>query len=233
MNNQHYLDRVYCGKVAQRYGLETAIDKLAIDKDIYLSSIGLEGDQCADQRHHGGLERALHQYPSEHYAYWLKKYGVDHNWQAPGMGENLSSEGMTEDTVCLGDRYRWGEAIIEVSQPRSPCFKLNKRWGIDEFSVDMQELSRCGWLYRIIQPGIVNKKLPLVLVERVSNAMTVREACDVFFGDPLNMDGLLKLKQQCRLSSSWMDKVIQRLERSEVENWSFRLLGRAEMSAKV
>jgi MOSC domain-containing protein YiiM len=228
MNNQSTLDKVYCGKVAQHYGLETAIDKSAVDKDLYLSNEGLEGDQCADQKHHGGAERALHQYPLEHYAYWQNKYGVNNRWQAPGMGENLSSQGMTEDTVCLGDRYQWGEAIIEVSQPRSPCFKLNKRWGIDDFSVEMQAISRCGWLYRVIQPGVVSVKQPLVLLEREANAMTIREVCEVFFGDPLNKDGLLTLTQQSKLSSSWMDKVIQRLENNEVENWSFRLLGRAE-----
>jgi MOSC domain-containing protein YiiM len=233
MSNQNYLDKVYCGQVAQHYGLETAIDKSAVNTDLYLSITGLESDQCADQRHHGGLERALHQYPLEHYAYWQNKYGVDNKWQAPGMGENLSVEGMTEDTVCLGDRYRWGEAIIEVSQPRSPCFKLNKRWGIDNFSVDMQELSLCGWLYRVIQPGVVGKQHPLVLVAREPNAMTIREVCEFFFGDPLNKDELLKLKLQCKLSASWTDKVIQRLENNEVENWSFRLLGRAETKAKV
>ncbi len=231
MNSKNYLDKVYCGKVAQRYGLETAIDKSAVVKDLYLSPTGLESDQSADQRHHGGHERALHHYPLEHYSYWQKKYGVEQNWQAPGMGENLSSEGMTEDTVCLGDRYQWGDAIIEVSQPRSPCFKLNKRWGIDNFSVDMQELSRCGWLYRVIQPGVVSIKQPLVLVEREPNAMTVREVCELFFGDPLNKDGLLKLKQQSKLSVSWSDKVIQRLDSNQVENWSFRLVGRAEMEA--
>ncbi|SFG00656.1 MOSC domain-containing protein [Neptunomonas qingdaonensis] len=227
MHNQHYLNSVYCGQVAQRYGLETAMDKTRVDKKLYLSDMGLEGDQCADQRYHGGLERALHQYPLEHYAYWRKKYGTDNPWQAPGMGENLSSEGMTEDTVCLGDRYQWGEAIIEVSQPRSPCFKLNKRWGIDKFSVEMQALSLCGWLYRVIQPGVVSVNQPLVLLKRVPDAMTVREVCEIFFADPLNKEGLLTLKKQSKLSSSWMAKVILRLETNEVENWSFRLLGHA------
>ncbi|BBB28480.1 MOSC domain-containing protein [Neptunomonas japonica] len=231
MKNQNYLDKVYCGTVAQRYGLETAIDKSVIKINLYLSSEGLEGDQCADHKHHGGAERALHQYPLEHYVFWENKYGTNNQWQAPGMGENLSCAGMTEDTVCLGDRYQWGEAIIEVSQPRSPCFKLNQRWNIERFSVDMQELSLCGWLYRVIQPGVVSVKQPLVLVDRESNAMTIREVCEVFFGDPLNRDGLLKLKLQRKLSASWMDKVIQRLENHEVENWSFRLLGRADSKA--
>ncbi|MGR5147081.1 MOSC domain-containing protein [Photobacterium alginatilyticum] len=227
MTQKYPLSGVYCGKVASRYGMKTAIDKSAVEVDIYLSEQGLEGDECADHKHHGGAERALHQYPAEHYRYWSNKYQSDSEWQAPGMGENLSSEGMTEETVCIGDRYQWGEALIEVSQPRSPCFKLSKRWGVEKFAVDMQDISRCGWLYRVIRPGKVNLKEPLILVERVDNAMSVREVCEYYFGDPLNQEGLNKLLQQDRLSQSWMSKVELRLETRKVENWNFRLLGHA------
>ncbi|MFT5758645.1 MAG: MOSC domain-containing protein YiiM [Alteromonadaceae bacterium] len=225
MTTKHYLKGVYRGKVAQRYGMETAIDKVSVEGSVFLSIDGLEGDQCADLDHHGGAERALHQYPLEHYAYWREKYGKAIDWQSPGMGENLSSEGMTENTVCLGDRYQWGEAIIEVDQPRSPCFKLNKRWGLEHLSIDMQEISRCGWLYRVIQSGFVSVDTPLLLIERVPNAMTLHEVCSIFFGDPLDTKGLEKLKKQSRLSSSWSSKIEERLNTKQVESWHFRLLG--------
>jgi MOSC domain-containing protein YiiM len=227
MNKKHYLNGVFRGKVKHRFGLETAIEKLLVEDEVHLSLEGLDGDECADKNHHGGLERALHQYPSEHYAYWREKYNAANQWHEPGMGENLSSVGMTEENVCIGDRYSWGDAVIEVSQPRSPCYKLNKRWGIEDFSIHMQDTRRCGWLYRVIQPGTVNVNKPLQLIERVPNARTVREVCDIFFGNPLDQDGLLTLKQQNRLSDSWMNKVLQRLETGEVENWNFRLLGHA------
>ncbi|NRB42456.1 MAG: MOSC domain-containing protein [Pseudomonadales bacterium] len=222
-----YPCKIYRGKVAKRYGLDTAIDKTQTNKSLYLSYHGLDGDQSADKQHHGGVERALHQYPSEHYAYWHDKYGgnID-DWKAPGMGENISSVGMTEDNVCLGDIYQWGEeALIEVSEPRSPCFKLNKRWGIEGLSIAMQETNRCGWLYRVIHPGLVCKDARLVLIERAPNAMTVREVCDIFYGNPLNAEGLIKLKKQSKLSESWMTKVLQRLDTNNVESWDFRLSG--------
>ncbi|MCD9464191.1 MOSC domain-containing protein [Photobacterium phosphoreum] len=225
MKKENYLHNIYRGNVEHCYGFQTAINKSLVEGRLYLSLKGLEGDECADLRHHGGLERALHQYPLEHYAYWQQQYSIDVNWIAPGMGENLSSIGMTEETVCLGDRYQWGEAIIEVSQPRSPCFKLNKRWGIDNFSLNMQQISRCGWLYRVIQAGMVSVDEPLILIAQEPNAMTLREVCDVFFGDPLNKAGLLKLTQQAKLSESWKAKVIARLENNQVERWDFRLLG--------
>ncbi len=227
MSQQYRLSGVYVGQVAERFGMKTAIDKSLVSGEIYLSETGLAGDECAETKFHGGVERALHQYPAEHYQYWAKKYRSEHEWQAPGMGENISASGMSESDVCIGDRYQWGEAIIEVSQPRSPCMKLSQRWGVENFSVDMQEISRCGWLYRVIQPGVVSVEQPLVLIERVENPLSILAVCERYFGDPLNRSGLEQLIAQERLSKSWRDKILQRLATGEVENWNFRLLGHA------
>lgn len=228
MDTQHYLTSLFLGKVTECYGMKTSMAKQPVEKCIYLSKEGLTGDECADQKHHGGAERALHQYPPEHYDFWCEKYGYHKEWKAPGMGENISVIGMNEDNVYIGDRYQWGEAIIEVSQPRSPCYKLNKRWGVANISNEMQENARCGWLYRVIQPGGVSVSKPLILIYRQTNAMTVREVSDIFFGDPLNNEKLLKLKQQSKLSISWQEKVSQRLASQSVENWHFRLFGNIE-----
>ena len=158
MKNQHYLTNVYCGKVAQRYGMETAIDKSPVAGSLYLSAEGLAGDDYADKAHHGGPDRALTQYPFEHYAYWQEKYGANFvdsaNGQVAGMGENLSSKGMTEESVCLGDRYQWGEAVIEVSQPRSPCFKLGKRWGIEASDDNQADASAMAYMAKAIAESI-------------------------------------------------------------------------------
>lgn len=225
MTTQYSVTAIFCGAVQNLYGLETAIEKSPISGDIYLAVEGLEGDACADLKNHGGLDRALHQYPAEHYDFWRQQYGGELPWCAPGMGENLSSTGMTEDTVCIGDRYRWGEAIIEVSQPRSPCFKLNKRWGVENMSVEMQANSRCGWLYRVIQQGMVNANQLLELIERVENPLTIREACDLYFAPSFDAAGLHALAQQERLARAWMIKVTQRLATGEIECWNRRLLG--------
>lgn len=231
MKSKHYLTAIYCGKVAQRYGMETAMDKYSVEGSLYLSLNGLAGDDYADKKNHGGADRALTQFPTEHYTYWQEKYGANFaeraDEQVSGMGENLSSIGMTEESVCLGDRYQWGEAVIEVSQPRSPCYKLNKRWAVETFSVDMQAVSRCGWLYRVITPGKVSVEQPLELIARVDNAMTIKAVCDSFFANPLNNEKLLGLREQSTLADSWMEKVEQRLATNKIENWNFRLLGQA------
>jgi len=216
--------QIFTGKITHDYGFASAINKQPIGSRVYLSESGLEGDQCADLKHHGGSERALHQYPAEHYAFWADKYADHKNaWQAPGMGENISTLGMTEESVCIGDRYQWGEAIIEVSQPRSPCFKLNRRWNVEEFSVCMQDISRCGWLFRVFQTGYVDVDASLTLIARDNSALTVKQVCEMFFGDPLNKTGLQKLQKLNKLSQSWRDKVELRLATGKVENWNFRL----------
>ncbi len=217
--------KIFVGQVEQKYGITTAMIKKPIKSSVYLSLLGLEGDECADTNHHGGPNRALHQYPAEHYSYWRDQYeSSDQEWVAPGMGENISTLGMIEDTVCIGDQYRFGEAIIEVSQPRSPCFKLNSRWNVSDISVCMQGIGRCGWLFRVIEPGLINVDATLTLIARDAEAVTVKQVCELFFGDPLNRDGLLRLKSVHQLSSSWCQRVERRLATGEVENWSSRLL---------
>lgn len=219
------LTGVYIGKVAENYGMTTAIDKQRVSGEIYLSETGLAGDEVADKRHHGGLERALHHYPAEHYRYWQEKYGADKNWQAPGMGENISSFGMTEKNVHIGEQFTWGEAVIEVSQPRSPCNTLNRRWGVVDFSHDMQTISRCGWLYRVIRTGHVSVDMPLVSLGKPSDTLSIYDVCEIFFGDPLNQNGLQCLQQLSGLSESWKNTVNRRLATKQVEDWQARLSG--------
>lgn len=143
------------------------------------------------------------------------------------MGENISTLGMLETTVCIGDVYQWGEAVIQISQPRSPCYKLDKRWQVEGFAQRMQDSARCGWLYRVLTPGFVSVHEPLVLIERPSNAVTVKETSDIFFVDPLNPQGLERLAMQTALSESWRGKVLQRIETGVVENWQHRLTGKS------
>ncbi len=221
---------IFIGKTADYQGMQTAINKQPIISALYLSEHGLEGNECADKKHHGGSDRALHHYPAEHYSYWQSKYSdSDKKWQAPGMGENITSVGMTEDSVYIGDKYQFGEAIIEVSQPRSPCFKLNRYWQVEDISVCMQENSRCGWLYRVIKPGFVKANDPLVLISRDDDSLSVKQVCDMFFAEPLNQSSLVRLKQLSKLSQGWRDTVEQRLVTGKLENWSFRLLDKPSL----
>ena len=220
---------LYTGQSGNHYGLKTAINKQKVKGTLFLSETGFTGDECADIRHHGGPDRAIHHYPEEHYQYWKKRYpGVHKSWLAPGMGENISTRGFTENNVCIGDRFSLGTAVIEISQPRSPCFKLNRKWGIESFSADMQKLGYCGWLYRVIEEGTVTAEDQLFFMERPEQSISVQEVSDIFFNTPMDEEKLTRLLKLDNLSASWTDKIKKRLETGKLENWSFRLAGTAD-----
>lgn len=129
--------------------------------------LGLVGDHQADHRYHGGPEKALHQYPPDHYPRLAARFpAAAHHAMPGGLGENLSSAGMTEWTVCIGDRYRVGEAELEVSQPRTPCWKINHRFGEKQLSQFIQTERMTGWYYRVIQEGLIATGAAITLQAR-------------------------------------------------------------------
>lgn len=206
-------------------GLRSAIDKRPLSHRLWLWPQGLGNDEQGDTRFHGGPERALHHYPAEHYAYWRERY-PQVSWQAPGFGENLSTQGMTEKQVCIGDVFRWGDALLQVSQPRSPCYRLSRRWSLQQLPHDVQDSGRCGWFYRVLKPGFVSVENPLELAERTYPSLSVAQAVAYFFHTPLEREGLQQLQMCPALSARWREQVSQRLVSGRLEDWSARLLGR-------
>lgn len=205
-------------------GLSSAIDKLPVDHRLWLWPQGLGSDEQGDPRFHGGPERALHHYPAEHYRYWRRHYR-HLDWKAPSFGENLSTCGLTEDQVCIGDIFRWGQAFIQVSQPRSPCYRLSRRWGIPSLPEEVQESGRCGWFYRVLRPGYVSREDAVELIQRSYPGLTVAHAIRSFFHYPLEHAGLQQLQQCEALSSRWRDTAARRLSSGLVEDWNARLFG--------
>src|SRR5262245_53861334 len=111
--------------------VSTAIFKLPVDQPVAINPINLVGDQQADLTVHGGRHKAVYGYPVEHYSYWKDELpGVD--FPCGKFGENLTTEGLTEDSLCIGDRIRVGTATLVVTQPRMPCYKLALRFGMDD-----------------------------------------------------------------------------------------------------
>ncbi|TBU92916.1 MOSC domain-containing protein [Phytopseudomonas dryadis] len=205
-------------------GLRSAIDKQRVNHRLWLWPQGLGSDEQGDLRFHGGPERALHHYPAEHYAYWNERY-PQVAWQAPGFGENLSSLGLDERQVCIGDVFRWGDTLLQVSQPRSPCYRLSRRWGMEHFPREVQDSGRCGWFYRVLKPGFASVENAFELVERRYPSLSVAQALVYFFHEPLERSGLQQLQQCPALSARWRDQAARRLASGRVEDWSARLLG--------
>lgn len=120
---------------------------------LWLDRLNLEGDAQADLEVHGGPDKAVYAYPSEHLPKWAAELGQELG-PAP-FGENLSTAGGTEDDVCIGDRWYWGDAVLEVCQPRTPCFKLTMHRGRGDIGRLLRSSNRTGWYLRVLQPGRV------------------------------------------------------------------------------
>ena len=128
---------------------------------LVLDRLNLEGDGQADLEVHGGPDKAVYAYPSEHLPAWSSELGEE---LGPGaFGENLTTAGGTEDDVCIGDRWLWGGAVLEVCQPRSPCFKLAMHRGRGDIGRRLRESGRTGWYLRVLQPGRVPVAGPITI----------------------------------------------------------------------
>lgn len=218
--------QLYIGTIREYSGSRpSAIAKHQVEGELVLNALGLEGDQQAETVHHGGPDRALCHYPREHYLHWAREFPEQADlFNAPAFGENISTQGMTEQDVFIGDIYRWGEAFIQVTQPRSPCFKLNFHFGINEMSQLMQQNGRCGWLYRVIAGGKISADAPLELVSRVSD-ITVAEAIAIAWHMPFDDEQYHRLLSAAGLSASWAKTMQMRRISGKIEDFNRRLLG--------
>ncbi|MGG4664543.1 6-hydroxyaminopurine reductase [Providencia vermicola] len=222
-----FLPQVFIGKVqvTQSCG-RSAIYKHAVDGLLALGQLGLEGDEQAETRFHGGPDRALCHYPRDHYEFWLNAYPEqDDLFMASAFGENISTMGMTEENVFIGDIYAWGDARIQVTQPRSPCYKLNGLTGVENFAQIMQDNGRCGWLYRVIKTGNVSANSPITLLSRNSE-VSVQEAIMIAFHAPYDEQLYHRLLSAAGLSASWSLTMQNRLDNHRIEEFSHRLFGK-------
>lgn len=162
------IDAVLTGKArAFRGDDRSAIAKKPTAEKLHVGFLGIEGDEQADLSVHGGVDKAIHHYPRDHYDWWAETLGGHALLDAPGaFGENISTEGLIESEACVGDRYRLGTALVEISQGRQPCWKLGHRFGIARVPATVVATRRSGWYYRVVEEGSVIAGDPLELVER-------------------------------------------------------------------
>ena len=157
------------GKVAPFRAADepSAIAKQPLASSVTITPLGIAGDEQADRVHHGGPDMALHHYPFDHYATWQAELGDSPLLSDPGaFGENIATTGLTEADVCLGDRFRLGTALIEVSKARQPCWKQGHRLGQPDMVARIVTTRRSGWYYRVREPGTATAGDPLTLVDR-------------------------------------------------------------------
>ncbi len=215
--------------VAFARGKESAIAKSPIAGEALIDSLGIAGDAQADLNVHGGPDKAVHLYPQDHYAIWreeLSSTKAQALLKQPGaFGENLAVSGTTEHDACIGDLWQVGNAVLEVSQGRQPCWKLNERFDVPDLSARVQTSCRTGWYFRVIETGLVTAGAPLRLLERPNPAFSIAAVAQLFYHDRRNWPALEALAALPQLAASWRKLVLRRLETHDVEDWSRRLIG--------
>jgi MOSC domain-containing protein YiiM len=194
-------------------GEPSALVKLPVAGRRAVGPDGLAGDHQADRAHHGGPDKALHHYPFDHYGTWLMELPERADLlHSPGaFGENLATLGMTEANVCLGDVYRLGSAVIQVSQGRQPCWKLNRRFGVADMVARVVASGRTGWYYRVLEPGEIGAGDRFELIARDWPDWPLERLWRVLFGPAVEADALGELARLDVLATSWRERAGRRL----------------------
>lgn len=205
--------------IGERRGrpVDSAIAKARVDVPaLHLGTTNLAGDRQADLSVHGGPDKAVYVYATEHYPAWRADgFAVD----VGGLGENVALAGATEGDVLLGDVWRWGEALVQVSQPRSPCYKLALHTGRKDIGPRMIATRRCGWYLRVLEPGTVPARGRLALEERDDEAPTVHDLFAAMFGDrdggdDARADVLDRALRSPALAEAWRTPLAARRDRA-------------------
>ena len=179
---------------------------------LWLSLLNLAGDGQADLTVHGGEEKAVYAYPSEHLPAWQDELGAALG-PAP-FGENLGTAGVLEADVRIGDVWSWGAALLQVCQPRWPCFKLALHRGRADVQARMRQTGRTGWYLRVLEPGEVPAAGPIAVVRQDAAGITVADAhlamADTHLDDRAGVEAVVA---HPALAERWRDPLLERLGR--------------------
>jgi MOSC domain-containing protein YiiM len=213
-----------------RPGTRSAIAKRPQGGTVRAGPLGLDGDEQGDPRHHGGPEKAIHLYSLDHYPAWRADLAGHPAalamLAAPGaFGENLAVAGLDESTVCIGDAWRIGSALLEVSQARQPCWKLDVRFGVPGMARRVQETGCTGWYCRVVEPGEIAAGALPRLERRPHPAWPLARLLRLLFHEMRDRAALAEAAALPELSERARALLARRLASGVVEEWAPRLDG--------
>ena len=190
--------------------VRTSIFKSPVNGRIRVSKLNLEGDKQSDLSVHGGIDKAVYSYPSEHYAFWREELpGANLEWG--GFGENFTTEGLLEGTTHIGDRFRVGSAEFIVTQPRMPCFKLGIRFNDPGIIKRFLQSGRSGFYFAVLREGDVTAGDLIELLARDQQSLTVANIVNLYSADASNQDVLRRASELTSLPIAWRDYFRKRL----------------------
>ena len=200
------------------HGIETVstgIFKEPVADRVMLRASNIDGDGQADLENHGGIYRAAYAYSFENYDHWRRELGrADRTFGQ--FGENFTVEGMVEDDVHIGDVFRVGDALVEVTQPRPPCFKLGIKMGMAGFPKLFLASGRVGFYLRVLEEGEVGAGDVFERVEGDPEQVSVREMSRLLFFEPENLEGAKRALRVTALSPGWRYSFEERLGKAGV-----------------
>ncbi|TWT91149.1 6-N-hydroxylaminopurine resistance protein [Pseudobythopirellula maris] len=203
----------------------SAIDKAPVAGSVMVGPTSLAGDEQADLEHHGGPDKSVLGYAAAHYDDWQTEF-PDAPFAPGGFGENLTFSGFAEADCCVGDTVQIGDCRLQVSQPRQPCWKLSRRWGLAKLAVRVQQTGRTGWYYRVAREGLIEAGQEVRLVERPFPEFTVAWASAVMYAKPRSASDDLRLAGCPLLSASWKETLTQRATKKIEADPALRLEGK-------
>ncbi len=190
---------------------KTGIFKNPVDSRIMLRQTNLDGDRQADLSVHGGTNKAVYVYPSEHYPYWRGKLpDEDLPWGA--FGENFTTEGLLETTVCMGDQYRVGSAVVMVTTPRLPCFKLAAKFQRDDIIERFLHSGYSGFYFSVVEEGEVGAGDEFQFLKSEIPSLTIAEFNDLYTSPAPDFELLKRAVAVRSLPESWRERFHARLD---------------------
>jgi MOSC domain-containing protein YiiM len=190
--------------------VRTSIWKNPVEGRVHVSKLNLDGDQQSDLSVHGGVDKAVYLYPSEHYSYWRTQLpGVELPWGV--FGENFTTENILEDQIKIGDRLRIGSAEFMVTQPRMPCFKLGIRFNRRDMVKRFLESKHTGFYLAVFREGEVEKGGAIEFTEKQERGVTITDIVNLYSADSQNQELLRRATELPALPQSWKDYLRKRL----------------------
>jgi MOSC domain-containing protein YiiM len=188
----------------------TGIFKEPVEGTVKVRSLNLDGDRQADLTVHGGRDKAVYAYAVEHYDFWRKEL-PDMSLPFGMFGENLTTEGLFEKEVNIGDRLRIGTVLFEVTQPRMPCYKLGIKFGRDDILKKFLQSERSGIYFAVIEEGEIKAGDEIEFVSRDEHQITVTDIERLYTSQKGNLDLLQRAIQVEALPESWRDYFLEQL----------------------
>ncbi len=184
----------------------TGFYKVPVPGPVDVGPQGIEGDAVADTIHHGGTDKAILCYPTCHYDAWTREH--PELKMGPGaLAENLTLSEISESDVCIGDLYQVGSCRLQVSQPRQPCWKIARRWGVKTLTKEVTTTGRTGWYVRVLQVGQIKLGDECQLLNRPHPDWSIARANDIMFGRVADRLAVFQLRGLAELAEAWRAEI--------------------------